>query len=581
MKKRSQTGAADKSAEPADKSRMLPIKMPRPPKKSPPYDKMNYAIMDKKFTGKALVMNGSDTNKLVKGALLLTLAGVISKLLSAGYRIPLQNLTGDVGFYIYQQVYPILGIALVLSLYGFPSAVSAMAAAYGTRGSDTVKQFYIPVFLLLFSGCLAVFVLLFFNADLLANLAGDKRLEQVYRIASFAFLLVPFSALLRGIFQGNQQMKPTAHSQVGEQFVRVFVIIAAAVYIYIQEGNMYVIGQAAAVAAMLGSVTAVVILLLFIKKYKPAPGHFVDIPWRYYTKTLFILGTAAALNHMVLILIQLADAFTLVPGLMDSGLSQLEAMKAKGVFDRGQPLIQLGTVLGSSFALALIPAISREKLTAAPGAFYTYVQHAITVSFYLAVGATLGLIAVFPETNSLLFQNDKGTDSLRVLSLSVILSSIAITAASILQGLGYIKRTAGFILIAFIIKCSANTLLVPLFGITGGAVATVLSLSVLTLLLLGTVKRMLPGLHVEKQINWTALIVAAFGMLAYLSVIDFLTPDIASRGGLLLYVLFIVITGALLYIFLLLRFRAFTEKELSMLPFAGFWIRLHKEREIK
>ncbi|GAA0609084.1 oligosaccharide flippase family protein [Virgibacillus siamensis] len=526
-------------------------------------------------------MNESDTNKLVKGALLLTLAGVISKLLSAGYRIPLQNLTGDVGFYIYQQVYPILGIALVLSLYGFPSAVSQMAAGCRSRGNISFKQFYIPVFLLLFSGCLAMFALLFFNAGLLADLAGDQRLEPVYKIASLTFLLVPFSALLRGIFQGNQQMKPTAHSQIGEQFVRVFVIIAAAVYIYIQEGNMYVIGQAAAVAAMLGSVTAVVILLLFIKKYKPALGHFVDIPWRYYMKTLFILGIAAALNHMILIIIQLADAFTLVPGLIDSGLNQLQAMKLKGVFDRGQPLIQLGTVLGSSFALALIPAISKENLEKSPETFYTYVQNAIIVSFYLAIGATLGLIAVFPETNTLLFQNNQGTDSLRILALAVILSSIAITAASVLQGLGYIKRTAGFILTAFLIKWTANIFLVPLFGITGGAIATVLSLTVLAFLLLVTIKRILPGLHVERRIKWTALIVASFGMLAYLSVMDFLAPSMETRSELLLYVLFIVITGALLYIILLLRFRAFTEKELSMLPFAAFWIRLHKEREIK
>lgn len=539
-----------------------------------------YAIMDEKFMGKAFVMEGN-TNKLVRGALLLTLAGVVSKLLSAGYRIPLQNLTGDFGFYIYQQVYPILGIALVLSLYGFPSAISKMVTDLGVYDKGpSVKHFYIPVFLLLFSACLAVFVLLFFNADSLAALAGDRRLEQTYKFASFIFLLVPFSALLRGIFQGEQQMKPTAYSQVGEQFIRVFLIIFASVFIYIQKDNLYIIGQAAVVAAILGSLTAIGILALFIKKKKPAAGQSFDIPWSYYVKTLFILGTAAALNHMILIIIQLADAFTLVPALIDNGLNHLEARKAKGIFDRGQPLIQLGTVLGSSFALALIPAISKEKLKKEPVAFYTYVQSALTVSFYLAIGATLGLIAVFPETNTLLFQNDKGTDSLRVLSLAVLLSSVAITAASILQGLGYIKRTAGFIIVACFVKWSANMILVPLFGITGGAIATVVSLSVLAILLLGTVKKKLPGLRVERQINWVALGVATLGMVAYLAVIDFFVPVIESRGMLLLYVLFIVITGALLYIILLLRCRAFTERELAMLPFAAFWIRLHKEREI-
>ncbi len=51
-------------------------------------------------------MKEHDNTDVMKGALLLTLAGLAGKVLSAGYRIPLQNLTGDVGFYIYQQVYP-------------------------------------------------------------------------------------------------------------------------------------------------------------------------------------------------------------------------------------------------------------------------------------------------------------------------------------------------------------------------------------------------------------------------------------------------------------------------------------------
>lgn len=92
-------------------------------------------------------MNENETNKLVKGALLLMLAGLISKVLSAGYRVPLQNLTGDIGFYIYQQVYPILGIALMLALYGFPSAVSKMTVELKAAGKSlSIRSFYIPVF---------------------------------------------------------------------------------------------------------------------------------------------------------------------------------------------------------------------------------------------------------------------------------------------------------------------------------------------------------------------------------------------------------------------------------------------------
>lgn len=96
-------------------------------------------------------MEENKSNQLVKGALLLTLAGLISKILSAGYRIPLQNLTGDVGFYIYQQVYPFLGIAMMLSLYGFPQAISKIIIEIKKEGKRlSFTSFYIPIFSILF-----------------------------------------------------------------------------------------------------------------------------------------------------------------------------------------------------------------------------------------------------------------------------------------------------------------------------------------------------------------------------------------------------------------------------------------------
>ncbi|MFB8736447.1 oligosaccharide flippase family protein [Bacillus sp. SL00103] len=48
---------------------------------------------------------------LFQGAVILTIAGLLSKVLSAVYRVPFQNIVGDTGFYIYQQVYPFLGIS--------------------------------------------------------------------------------------------------------------------------------------------------------------------------------------------------------------------------------------------------------------------------------------------------------------------------------------------------------------------------------------------------------------------------------------------------------------------------------------
>lgn len=64
----------------------------------------------------------------MKGAALLTIAALIVKVLSAFYRVPFQNLVGDEGFYIYQQVYPVISIFVVWTSSGFAVAISKMLA---------------------------------------------------------------------------------------------------------------------------------------------------------------------------------------------------------------------------------------------------------------------------------------------------------------------------------------------------------------------------------------------------------------------------------------------------------------------
>ena len=65
---------------------------------------------------------------------------------------------------------------------------------------------------------------------------------------------------------------------------------------------------------------------------------------------------------MLLIFIQLADSLNLYSLLVDSGIGLETAKELKGVYDRGQPLIQLGTVVATSMSLSLVPLITKEKM---------------------------------------------------------------------------------------------------------------------------------------------------------------------------------------------------------------------------
>src|SRR5699024_8867194 len=100
--------------------------------------------MNRKRTGNqcrvGIYMEAGKTKKVVRGALLLTIAGLISKVLSATYRIPLQNLTGDIGFFTYQQIYPLIGMTMIIGLYGFPVAVSKLVAENKALDKDHMSR---------------------------------------------------------------------------------------------------------------------------------------------------------------------------------------------------------------------------------------------------------------------------------------------------------------------------------------------------------------------------------------------------------------------------------------------------------
>ncbi|MDL4840479.1 putative polysaccharide biosynthesis protein [Aquibacillus rhizosphaerae] len=527
-------------------------------------------------------MENGQTKQIYKGALLLTLTGLLSKVLSAGYRIPLQNITGDIGFYIYQQIYPVLGIAMMLSLYGFPTAISKLVAEHKEEGNEpSLPSFYLPIFCLLISINTILFVGLFIYSDKIAGWMGDIHLSKSIRMSAYIFLIIPFTSIIRGVFQGNNNMVPTAISQVIEQVVRVSIILFTAILLIQQGENLYEIGSGAALGSIFGAVITFISLLFFWIKSKPIGSRSYPFKWLTYFRVVIIYGICISVNHMLLLLMQFSDAFTLVPNLVNAGATLAEAKQWKGILDRGQPLIQLGTVLGSSLALALIPQVTKNRLKLYPEVFKAHIQSAFKISFYLSIAATVGLVIIFPYVNILLFRDDNGSFALRLLACTIIFTSLVITIASVLQGLGYVYRTAVFILLGVCAKSILNYMLIPLYGIEGSALATLMSVLFVLFLNISQLKKILPNTRLL-IIPWRAFSTALSFMVIFLIIMNqffFEIFQITSRLDYLGYVLLVSILGALSYIIILVKLKGFTNEELQGLPFGELLIEAMQRRK--
>jgi len=174
----------------------------------------------------------------IKGALILTIAGIVVKVIGSVNRILLSRLLGGEGIGLYQMAYPIYLLALSISSAGIPVAISIIVAEklarQDYRGANRV--FRISLAVLIATGVLFSF-LLYFGAGWLIEHQFVRDPRAYYAIAALApaIFFVTVLSSFRGYFQGSQMMTPTAISQIVEQFFRVVTMIAFA-YILMPKG---------------------------------------------------------------------------------------------------------------------------------------------------------------------------------------------------------------------------------------------------------------------------------------------------------------------------------------------------------
>lgn len=515
-----------------------------------------------------------------KSALILTIAGLITKILSAVYRIPFQNIAGDIGFYIYQQVYPFYGIALILATYGFPVIISKLIAEQMEEKKGEPFKVLIVAFIFLSIFFIGLFLILYTGSEKISYWMGDIELSIPLKVVSFSLLFVPILSVLRGYFQGRNNMTPTAISQIGEQSIRVTTILVFTYFLLTNGYSSYIGGAGAVFGSITGGFCAVIILLYFWTKM--GKSHKFSFSFKglatnslSIVKAITVQGFTICISSLFLILLQLVDAMTLYSGLVSSGgFSLTEAKVAKGVFDRGQPLIQLGTVVATSLSLTLVPLISSAKVRNDFGYIKKQVQLSIRISVIVGLGATIGLMAIIKPTNYMLFTNSNGSFVLAILAITILFSSIVMTSAAILQGLGKTLAPAYFVIIGVVCKIILNYLFIPYFGTVGAALATVAAYLLTTAFHVRTLMKML---HVGLFSGYTKkALLAGVCMLAGLYSYQLLLHEFfhfSYAAGSRLFATFqslsAVIIGGLIYILVVVRTNVFSESELRSLPFGS------------
>lgn len=425
-------------------------------------------------------MSNRETKKMMNGALLLTAASFIAKLLSAVYRVPFQNLVGNTGFYAYQQVYPLYGLGMTLALSGLPVFLSKVIAESSSLSVQKKTAGKLGVLL----GIIAVllFSLLYFGADFIGEHMGDQKLQPIIQMVSWQFLFIPFLAVSRGFFQGRFQMAPTAISQVMEQVVRVAVILSVAYLYSTGIGTVYKMASSAMSSAWIAAIAASTVMLLSLflsnKKEEETICEEDGIPsYKLLLKRLGTEGLTICFFSAVLIIFQLIDSFTLYKGLIESGVEAGAAKNLKGIYDRGQPLVQLGMVVATALSSSLLPVLTKNIVEKKEQAFYRNAISFLRITAIVSAAATTGIIFLLPYLNQTLFGNKEGNAALSVYLGAIFLAAMIGSVNAILQSRNKHRQAFLGLVCGLVTKLLINSVLIRWFGVVGSSIGTILGLA--------------------------------------------------------------------------------------------------------
>lgn len=294
----------------------------------------------------------------IKGAMILVLAGLINRLLGFIPRMALPRLIGAEGVGLYQMGYPFLIAVMTLVTGGIPIAVAKLVAE-AEAGGDSVKVKKVLITALLLSLALSIplTLLCYYTAPwIVSNLLTDSRVQLTFLCMSPILVFVSVSSVLRGYFQGRQNMVPTALSQVLETLFRSVGVLLLA-YIMLPLGIEY-----AAAGAMLGVLAGEIMgmLALFwqLARQKTAPSTHSSSDSSPLQSILHIAFPVTG-SKMVGSTSYFLESIMIVQSLALAGLTAASATAQYGML-QGMviPILLLPGVLTYSLSVSLVPALS-------------------------------------------------------------------------------------------------------------------------------------------------------------------------------------------------------------------------------
>jgi len=437
------------------------------------------------------------------GAAVLAVGSVVAKILGALYRVPLTNVLGAEGMGLYQLVFPVYALFMVLSTVGIPVALSRIVAEQRAIGKDA-KKYLFACMLTLISLASVFSVLIVGLAKQIAIWQGNPAAYKGFYVIAPSLVLVSAIAGFRGWFQGEMYMLPTAVSNVIEQLVKLAVGLTLSVLLA-KRGVIY-----AVYGALLGvTVSEFVALVYMVVTYAVRNRGVKSESLKLLAgegRDVFKIAFPIAIVSVMLPLSNFFDSMIIVNMLKLFGLSGEVATSQYGLLSGPvNSLVNMPIVFTLSLAVVLVPyvAVSRLKRDISSILLHSRLSiklvYMISVPFaiFFAVFSRRLMQTVYPALDS--EQLILVSNMLKISMVSVVTLSAMQVYVSLMQAVDKTKMAVLSLGCAVFVKIILQLLLTRFLGIIGSSLASA-SMGIVALLTASGSYFKIVGLRIEKNI---------------------------------------------------------------------------------
>ncbi|WML59610.1 stage V sporulation protein B [Neobacillus sp. PS2-9] len=513
-------------------------------------------------------------SKFLKGTFILLIAGFITRILGFIYRIVLARSIGEEGVGLYMMAYPTFILVVTITQLGLPVAISKnIAEAEARRDYAEIKKILVVSLAITIGLSIIITPAMILLAPFLSTtLFTDPRTYYPLMAIAPALPIIAVSSVLRGYFQGRQNMRPSAISQVLEQFVRIS-IIATATKTFLPYGVEYA-AAAAMGASVLGELLSLIYLLTMFKlkkRFKLRKDFFQFIHKGKRTfKDLMEIAIPTMGSRMIGSIAWFFEPIVVAHSLALAGVVAVNATKQYGALTGyAMPLLMLPSFVTFSLATSLVPAISEANSKNNHKLIEYRLQQALRFVFLTGGLAVIVLYVLADPLMQLMYGSAKGSYFIQIMAPFFLFYYYQGPLQAVLQALNLARAAMINSLIGAVVKTAVIFLLAsqPSFGITGAALGIIVGFVLVTGLHFATVlKKVSFSFYIRDYVKGFI----AMGVAAWCGY--WLFENILLEIHLVIRVSFAAFSMTLSYSILLLIFGLIKKDELKRIPWIGKFI---------